>query len=115
MKAPVTIYVVHHPQCKEAEKLASRLFQWFRLGYLSGDASAAGLPIYFRRQLAGSTPARFGDLLPRGRAGASWEAGLLRRAVIDRYREEHRRGARDRSYELFGIMIFDLWYGRHFG
>lgn len=55
MKSPVTIYVVHHPQCKKAEKLASRLFQWFRLGYLAGEASAAGLPVYFRRQLSGSS------------------------------------------------------------
>lgn len=55
MKAPVTIYVVHHPQCKKAEKLARRLFDWFRLGYLAGDASAAGLPVYFRRQLSGTS------------------------------------------------------------
>lgn len=55
MKAPVTIYVVHHPRCRQAGKLAGRLFDWFRLGYLSGDASAAGLPVYFRRQLSGSS------------------------------------------------------------
>jgi hypothetical protein len=54
-KTPVTIYVVHHPQCSLAEKLASRLFKWFRLADLSVEASAAGLPVYFRRQLAGST------------------------------------------------------------
>ncbi|MCL4201140.1 MAG: TIR domain-containing protein [Pirellulaceae bacterium] len=51
----MTIYVVHHPQCSLAEKLASRLFEWFRLASLSTEASAAGLPVYFRRQLAGST------------------------------------------------------------
>jgi len=55
MQTPVTIYVVHHPQCRQAEMLAGRLFDWFRLDYLSGDSSAAGLPVYFRRQLSGST------------------------------------------------------------
>lgn len=55
MQTPVTIYVVHHPQCRQAEMLAGRLFDWFRLVYLSGNSSAAGLPVYFRRQLSGST------------------------------------------------------------
>jgi hypothetical protein len=53
LKTPVTIYVVHHPDCEEAKELASRLFEWFRLSCLSGESSAgaAGLPVYFRRQL----------------------------------------------------------------
>ena len=55
MKTPVSIYIVHHPDCVEAGKLASRLYEWFRLGYLSGDYSAAGLPVYFRRQLSNTT------------------------------------------------------------
>lgn len=50
MKSPVTIYVVHHPECKLAEELASSLFDWFRLGYL-GDSNSVGVPIYFRRSL----------------------------------------------------------------
>ena len=54
MKTPVTIYVVHHPQCSQAETLANRLFDWFRLGYLSGDSSEAGLPVHFRRELSGT-------------------------------------------------------------
>jgi asparagine synthase (glutamine-hydrolysing) len=29
-------------------------------------------------------------------------------------RDEHRRGVQDWSYELFAIMIYDLWYGKHF-
>ncbi len=54
MKTPVTIYVVHHPDCDEAKELASRIFHWFRLSALSGESSggAAGLPVYFRRQLS---------------------------------------------------------------
>lgn len=54
MQTPVTIYVVHHPQCTQAELLASRRYDWFRLGYQSGDSSAAGLPVYFRHQLLNS-------------------------------------------------------------
>ena len=64
MNTPVTIYVVHHPQCSQAEMLATRLFDWFRLGYQSGDSSAAGLPVHFRRQLSNSTlhpPIAFDD------------------------------------------------------
>ncbi len=51
MTTPVSIYVIHHPQCKVAEGLAKSLYDWFRLGYLSGDQSGAGLPVYYRRTL----------------------------------------------------------------
>ena len=51
VKSPVSIYIVHHPECKEAEALSGKLYDWFRLGYLSGDSSGAGLPVYFRRQV----------------------------------------------------------------
>ena len=51
MKTPVSIYVIHHPECRVAENLAKSLYDWFRLGYLSGDQSGAGLPVYYRRQL----------------------------------------------------------------
>lgn len=64
MKTPVTIYVVHHPQCSQAGKLATQLFDWFRLRSFSAEASAAGLPVYFRRQLADGAlhpPIRFED------------------------------------------------------
>jgi hypothetical protein len=47
---PVVVYIVHHPECAQAEWLAARLFRWFRLGDLPGDAAAAGLPVYYRRQ-----------------------------------------------------------------
>jgi len=55
MKSPVAIYVVHHPECKTATALARSLYDFFRLGYLSGDQSGAGLPVYYRRQLVHST------------------------------------------------------------
>ncbi|MFN0052417.1 MAG: TIR domain-containing protein [Planctomycetales bacterium] len=51
VKSPVSIYIVHHPECKEAQALSAKLYDWFRLGYLSGDSSGAGLPVYFRRQV----------------------------------------------------------------
>jgi sugar phosphate isomerase/epimerase len=41
-KTPVTIYVVHHPQCSLAEKLASRLFKWFRLASPVGRSECSG-------------------------------------------------------------------------
>ncbi|MCG8554536.1 MAG: asparagine synthase (glutamine-hydrolyzing) [Proteobacteria bacterium] len=65
------------------------------------------LGMYFEdgRELAGA---------PR-RRGQTWKEGLLRPEAIHRYRGEHARGLRDRSYELFGIMIFDAWYARFLG
>ena len=51
MESPVTIYVVHHPDCELAAELASSLFDWFRLGYLGSDSNDVGVPIYFRRSL----------------------------------------------------------------
>ncbi len=51
MKTPVAIYVIHHPECTVAADLAKSLYDWFRLGYLSGDQSGAGLPVYYRRML----------------------------------------------------------------
>jgi hypothetical protein len=33
--------------------------------------------------------------------------------TIARLREEHRRGERDNSYELFAILIFDTWYRKY--
>lgn len=47
--------------------------------------------------------------------GQSWKTGLLRKDVIDQYRAQHKSGAQDRSYELFGIMLFDIWLNRYFG
>ena len=55
------------------------------------------------------------DSVAGDKAGSTWRSGLLDKRVIDRYRWEHRRGIEDRSYELFAIMIYDHWYGRHFG
>ncbi|MCY2966661.1 MAG: hypothetical protein NT069_24040, partial [Planctomycetota bacterium] len=52
VKTPVAIYLVHHPECTEAEELSKTLYDWFRLGYLIGDSSGAGLPVYFRRQIS---------------------------------------------------------------
>lgn len=53
-ETPVTVYVVHHPGCVEAEQIASKLHDWFRLGHLTGDSGEAGIPVHFRRRLNGN-------------------------------------------------------------
>ncbi len=50
--APISIYLAHHPDCTDAERLASQLFSWFRLGDLAGESAAAGLPVFFRRNIS---------------------------------------------------------------
>lgn len=47
----VALYVVHHPQCQEAKKLAGQLYEWFRLGYQTGDTGSASVPFWIRCQL----------------------------------------------------------------
>ena len=50
--SPITIYIVHHPDCESSEDLARSLFSWFRLGENGGHtAVSAGLPVFFRRRL----------------------------------------------------------------
>ena len=39
--------------------------------------------------------------------------GIFDHTTIARMREEHRRGRRDNSYELFAILIFDTWYRKY--
>jgi len=45
--------------------------------------------------------------------GASWREGIFDKQVIDQLREEHRRGIRDNSYELFSILMFDVWWCKY--
>jgi hypothetical protein len=52
VKLPVRIHIAHHDQCEDAAWFASRLYEWFRLGY-SGDSGGAGLPVSFRSKVAG--------------------------------------------------------------
>jgi len=33
--------------------------------------------------------------------------------VIQRLREEHRRGLANNAYELFGIIMFDRWWSAY--
>ncbi|NOT63415.1 MAG: asparagine synthase (glutamine-hydrolyzing) [Acidobacteria bacterium] len=39
--------------------------------------------------------------------------GIFHHAMITQMREEHRRGRRDNSYELFSILMFDAWYRKY--
>ena len=53
VKLPVRIHIAHHDKCPEAAWFATRLYEWFRLGYSAGDSGGAGLPVSFRRQVIG--------------------------------------------------------------
>lgn len=50
-KAAVTLYVVYHPDCKTAGILAGKLYEWFRLGYQTGDTGSVSMPFWIRCQL----------------------------------------------------------------
>ena len=52
----------------------------------------------------------FDELLPRDYVERE---GIFHYDAITRMREEHRRGKRDNSYELFSILMFDVWYRRY--
>jgi len=45
--------------------------------------------------------------------GATWWEGLLDWAFIQQLRDQHRRGKRDNSYELFAIIMFDVWWRKY--
>jgi hypothetical protein len=53
VKLPVRIHIAHHDKCEDAAWFASRLYEWFRLGYSAGDSGGAALPVSFRRKVAG--------------------------------------------------------------
>ena len=52
----------------------------------------------------------FDDLLPRDYVERE---GIFNFDAISRLRDEHRRGQRDNSYELFAILSFDTWYRKY--
>jgi asparagine synthase (glutamine-hydrolysing) len=52
----------------------------------------------------------FDDLLPRDYVERE---GIFNFDAISRLRDEHRRGRRDNSYELFAILSFDTWYRKY--
>ena len=45
--------------------------------------------------------------------GITWRTGVLSWDVIQRLREEHRRGLADNAYELFSIIMFDRWWSTY--
>jgi hypothetical protein len=59
VKLPVRIHIAHHEKCREAAWFATKLYEWFRLGYSIGDAGGAGLPVSFRRKVVGNQPEGF--------------------------------------------------------
>ncbi len=46
-------------------------------------------------------------------AGETWKAGILDGTVIQQLREQHKRGLQDNSYELFSILVFDVWWRKY--
>ncbi|MFN5624548.1 MAG: hypothetical protein ACK5DM_11430, partial [Planctomyces sp.] len=52
MPSALTVYIVHHPQSDDTREVCRRLQQWFRLSDSSGAQSDAGLPVWYRRQVA---------------------------------------------------------------
>jgi len=45
--------------------------------------------------------------------GATWQEGILDWSFIQQLREQHRQGRRDNSYELFAIIMFDVWWRKY--
>jgi len=52
MPSALTVYIIHHPQSDQTRDICRRLQQWFRLSDSSGTQSDAGLPVWYRRQVA---------------------------------------------------------------
>lgn len=49
---PVSTYVLFHPKSEEGAALAESVFRWLRLKEDGSDGTSAGLPVYFRANLA---------------------------------------------------------------
>jgi asparagine synthase (glutamine-hydrolysing) len=46
--------------------------------------------------------------------GATWrEEGILNRSYVEQLRHLHRNGKADCSYELFSILVFDVWWRKY--
>ena len=65
---------------------------------------------YFEASQAGVHPLK--DLLGSD-IGATWQEGILNWSFIQELRAEHRQGRRDNSYELFAVIIFDVWWRKY--
>ena len=45
--------------------------------------------------------------------GETWQQGILNWSYIQELRMEHKQGRRDNSYELFAVIIFDIWWRKY--
>ena len=52
----------------------------------------------------------FDELMPRDYVK---QQGIFCYETITQMRQEHQRGSRDNSYELFSILMFDAWYRKY--
>lgn len=91
MPSALTVYIIHHPQSDETRDICRRLQQWFRLSDSSGTQSDAGLPVWYRRQIAPLTKPRQGrepreatSLAPAYRFDPEidWDAALLNVVIL---------------------------------
>ncbi|MCB9799906.1 MAG: asparagine synthase (glutamine-hydrolyzing) [Candidatus Omnitrophica bacterium] len=48
-----------------------------------------------------------------GTPGETWKKNILNVEFIKTLRNQHKRGYRDNSYELFAIMMFDVWWRKY--
>lgn len=53
--SPLTLYLLWHPRCEEAEPLARAVYRWFHAPSDDLLRSGMGLPVYFRSQSATGT------------------------------------------------------------
>jgi asparagine synthase (glutamine-hydrolysing) len=47
---------------------------------------------------------------PRADGGSEWRSGVLDLKYVDFLRSQFRSGKRDNSYELFAVIMFDIWW-----
>ena len=96
MPSAITVYIIHHPQSDQTRDVCRRLQQWFRLSDSSGAQSDAGLPVWYRRQIAPLTKQHqlqnrneSGSYKPRFRFDPEihWDAALLNVVIllVDQY------------------------------
>ncbi len=52
MPSAVTVYIIHHPDGTETSQLSRNLLCWLRLSDAPGGPTDAGLPVWYRRQVA---------------------------------------------------------------
>ena len=45
--------------------------------------------------------------------GLTWKNGIINQSEVEKFNQQHLSGQCDRSYELFAVMVFDIWYQKY--